>query len=564
LILGHPALRKLALMKLRGTLRRQMRRAKRLSGLLFMVVGLLLTGAWLFAVVPMRARAGAGLEPDLLRSAAQAFLMFFALMSLAGALSVRGLYLPQQEIERMFSIPVSRADLVRYRMQVDFARTLLGAVIFGFLAMGRMPNALHGFCGAFLSIVTLAVVRQFGSLLLGDVSGRIGRLLRGRRLFGTRVVLGLMAWAAIMLLIFGEDLLARLPGGGAGDWWRQIALHPFTQKILMPTRPWAEMMTATSARAFLEWTGLCVLLWIGLYELTARLPVDFRAQSLATSEEVAQRLRSLRRGGPFSGGRVSQAAAGRRIPWIFGRGPFGAVAWIKTASILRKARGTLAMSIFVLGIVTFGISVALQGEQEVAASVGPALIAAVGMVYLGGGMRFDFRSDLDRMEQIKAWPLGPSRLFLATVMPEVLLITLLVAAAILIRAAVLESFPFVLAITLGVLPFVALAWVALDNAVFLFAPVRFVPGQEGTLHHTGRTMVLLLLRLLLFLLTAALAGGAGAGMWFLGRDVLETGEGARIALAVCGGLAVLLNVDAALVHLGGRLLGRFDVARDRA
>jgi hypothetical protein len=327
-------------------------------------------------------------------------------------------------------------------------------------------------------------------------------------------------------------------------------------------------MTATATGPFLAWLGVSVLATLGLYELTARLPIDFREQSLATSEDVARRLRSLRRGGPFTSGRISEAAAGRRVPWLFGRGPFGAVAWIKSAEILRRARGTLITSLFVIGLVTVMLSFAMRDlrgrDPDSAAVVGSAMIGLLGMWYLAGGLRFDFRADLDRMEAIKSWPLAPWRLFLATLLPAALLISCLLGAAIVVRALALGVLSASVLQVVLVLPFATLAWLSVDNAVFLFAPVRFVPGQEGTLHHTGRALVLLFLRGLIFLFGL---GAVGLPVWgaalaahrLLHLDAL----GVRV-LASFVGLWALLGVDAVLVHVGGRMLRRFDVARDRA
>ena len=48
---------------------------------------------------------------------------------------------------------------------------------------------------------------------------------------------------------------------------------------------------------------------------------------------------------------------------------------------------------------------------------------SVGTLYLCAGLRFDFREDLDAMESLKAWPVRPWRVFLATLLPEVVLVS---------------------------------------------------------------------------------------------------------------------------------------------
>ena len=94
--------------------------------------------------------------------------------------------------------------------------------------------------------------------------------------------------------------------------------------------------------------------------------------------------------------------------------------------------------------------------------------------------------------------------------------------------------------------------------------MRSLPGQEGVLHNAGRSMVLMLVRLLFL----ALLGVAGAAVTLpsayalklysgLGERAIWATLGVEVALLFLGGLALL-------VFLGGRALARFDVARDRA
>lgn len=574
MILGNPALRKLGRMKLRGSVRRQLRRMKSLSGIFFMLLGLALMGLWIASLLkaPSIGSRGPRWEGELLRSTTQFGIFFFGAITLAGALSVRGLYLPKQEIERMFASPASRADLVRYRMQTDLARTLLGGIVLGFLVFRRMPVGWYGFLGAFLTVMTLTIVRQAASLLIGDASTRLGRFFRKRKLVLARVLVGILAWFALMLLIFGQGMFDGIAGIGSERGIDAVVgkflLNPVAYWLLMPFRPWAEMMVATDLASFALWGGVSSAIFVALYELTARLPIDYREMSLETADEVAKRLTSLRRGGPFGSGKVSQAAAGRKVPWLFGRGPFGAVFWMKTAAIQRKARGTMLLSVVVVVFVTVFMSFAggelVRDKPEVGAIFVPLFIALFGMVYLAGGLRFDFRSELDRMEMIKSWPLAPSRLFLACLLPETLLIWGLLSVALVVRALVLDELHPVVWGTIVALPFATLGWLSVDNAVFLLSPVRFVPGQEGALHHTGRAMALLFLRMLVFALVIVLVVAVVGGTTYVGRATFDLQDTALAIVAGAAGLFVLVLVDALLVRLGGVMLRRFDVARDRA
>jgi len=570
LIVGDAALRKLALMKLRGGFRRQWKRLRTPSGFLFATLDGLLSALWIASLlVGRRVHRGDLPEGELLRSWTEVGLLVFVVLTLVSAVAVRGVYLPKQEIERFFSAPLTRSDLVRYRMMVDFARTLFGSLVLGLLTFQRMPVPAFGFVGAMVAVFTLGVLRQTVSLVLGDARSRVGRWFRTRRLLGLRIVLGLLVWFVIMMLVMGERFTDTV--FGAFDPFAEGASlleHPTVRALLSPLRPWSSLMTATTVPQFLGWGATCSALWLALFEVTARLPIDFREQSLETSEEITRRLRRVGRGGALASGDVSRRAAARRVPWLFGRGPGGAVAWIKTASMFRKARGTLLVSLLIVAAVTIGVTVFLGAADpahgsEAEALGGPLLIALLGIMYLSGALRFDFRSDLDHMEQIKAWPVHPRRVFVATLLPQVVLISAALGGAILVRAAVQGTLRPLLLVLVLALPLVEFAWLAVDNIVYLFAPVRFVPGQEGTLHHSGRAVVLFLLRMVLVGVTMALVGVPAILLFTLGEEYLGLGEREAHWIAIAVGLGVVLVVDSLLAWIGGRMLRRFDVARDR-
>src|SRR5687768_16725108 len=114
---GHPALRLLIGLKVRATLRRQLRRLKRPSGALFALVGFLLVALWLGGLWAGEAfRQPAHVSHAGLFLGTQIGVLVLCLMTALGAFHHRGLYLPKEEIELCFAAPVSRSDLVRYRL----------------------------------------------------------------------------------------------------------------------------------------------------------------------------------------------------------------------------------------------------------------------------------------------------------------------------------------------------------------------------------------------------------------------------------------------------------------
>jgi len=564
----HPALRKLAWLRLRGLLRRQRRRLRRPTGWLLALAGLAVVGLWIAALLWSPARQSpSALTPERLEVLARCAGLVLLLMTVLGAFNHRGLYMPAEEIERLFAAPISRADLVRYRLLVGFARSCIGSLVLGLVAVRRLPSPVWGLLGVFLAAQTLPVVGQTVSVLLGDAENRVQRLLTRRRLSAARTLtigLVLLVIAGIVLVTTAgtggglERLSQRLglPGGLLG-----LLDEPWLARATLPLAPWSAMVTAHGPGQFLPAFTFCALVLYGLVRFVAGLRVDYRELSLATSADVARRLSRARKvGGVASGTRASRGALGARVPWLFGRGPSGAVAWRKTCSILRKARGTVVTSLLIVGGLTLAAVQVDRGAMDGGLG-GSLLIGGVGTFYLCAGLRFDFREDLDRMESILSWPVRPWRVFLATLVPEVVLVSGLLVAAILLRRLPAGSVEGPTWMVACAVPITTLVWVAIDNVVFLFAPVRMTPGQEGALQHIGRQIGLFAVRMVGLALALAGAGAALASHLILSE--LGWGEVRAAAVATALFALVVTAEVVGLIALGGRLLARFDVARDR-
>jgi len=116
-LLPSPPLRRLMALKLKGAARRQLRRLKTPTGALFALLGFGLLILWLGTTaltvfLGMREPA----DPEWAQPLTRVGLGILWITALTGSLAHRGLYLPPAEIERFFSAPLERADLVRYRL----------------------------------------------------------------------------------------------------------------------------------------------------------------------------------------------------------------------------------------------------------------------------------------------------------------------------------------------------------------------------------------------------------------------------------------------------------------
>ena len=567
---GHPALALLARRKLRGTARRMLRRVRTLKGAFFTLVGAGLLVMWIGSILFSSSR-GAAVVPDPARLMPKVQLgaLVLVLLNLASALQHRGLFLPKDEIERLFSAPIRSSDLIRYRMLATAGRSLFGGVIIGFAVMRHMPVPHLALGGIFLGVMTIPLLHQCTAILAGGIESRFARHLRVVARVGFVLLLVLGGFLLLAITWSGgiadapifRSLAERILGGEQED----LFAHPVVRGAILPFLPWGAMITATSHVEFLVWFLVCGGIWLALFEFTARLPLDFRELSLETSAHVAARLRRASRGGGAASGKASARMAGWRIPWFFGRGAGGAVAWRKTGSILRKARGTLWTSTAILFFLTIFSTALAETDLESFAILLPyAVISFFGTIYMCSGLRFDFRDELERMEVIKTWPVPPTRLFTAMLLPEVALVSVLLTGAIVLRLAISGwDFHPGIAFLVVVQPLLVLAWVGLDNAVFLFAPVRFTPGQDGALQNAGRGVLMMLLRMVVLAVIVVVASGTTWGLYFLVEGPLGFGPDVALGAGAVGGWCTLLAGDLAVLRLGGITLERFDVARDR-
>jgi len=115
-----------------------------------------------------------------------------------------------------------------------------------------------------------------------------------------------------------------------------------------------------------------------------------------------------------------------------------------------------------------------------------------------------------------------------------------------------------LLVVVGAVPFAVLAWTAIDNATFLFSPVRTGASHDGALQNAGRAMVLMLLRTAILGMCGALA----ATPYLVLHYALEAPEFVSVAVGVLAGIAILCAEIGVLVFLGGEVLRRFDAPRD--
>ena len=542
-------------LKARGYVRGVRRRLATPRGFFLGLLGLGAIALWL-ATLMMRSRIGPGLDPELAPLAARAVLMALVLITVFASVSYRGVYFPPSELERLLSSPLSRSELVRYRMLVNSSRSLGSGVFMGVVFAPRMPQPGFAFAGIVVALATLPALGQIFMLGAGELDRRLGRSVGSGRLRPVRALVPIGFLLLFLALFFAEEVegLGLLGGGVAG-----IVEHPLVRTLSLPAAPWGWLVSASSWGMFAPALFICLFLGVLVFEVAARLPLDFREMSLETSADVAQRLRRLGSGrGVVGAGSVSKRSLTWNVPWLFGKTPVGAVAWRQLVTIVRRSRATIGFYVLVMMLAIF-LTLAIGGEAgRLDAFSGAVVVASLGILYLSLGLRFDFRADLDRIESIKAWPQASWRLFLATILPEVALVSTLTILGVVLRTVVAgEGWPAEVGLVLACTPVGTLLWIALDNTAFLLFPVRYAPGQPGGLQHTGRALVVLFGRIVAAVaFLAAVTGGFWLGSWIAG----EAGAppvAAELVGTACSSVVIGVAI-VVIVQAGGWALRRHD------
>jgi hypothetical protein len=167
---------------------------------------------------------------------------------------------------------------------------------------------------------------------------------------------------------------------------------------------------------------------------------------------------------------------------------------------------------------------------------------------------FDFRVEVDRMQDLKTLPIAASRLVLGQILTPVLILVAGEGLTIgLIGYLVRPGMTLLAGAFLLLVPFNVLL-VEIENIGFLLYPTRFVAGPTVDFQTMGRQVLLGLAKLAGAGLVTGVATGAGAAAYLI--------AGRSWTAAMAAAWAAMAAGAAALVPLLAFVFNRFDVARD--
>ncbi len=535
----HPGLVKLVRLRFRAGVRQTFRGLKTVRGALLFLLGVAVFAAWLGPSLVMVAITPVETDTARFRGGFPLALLGITLLYALQALAQKGVSFSVAEVDFLFSAPLSRRQLLLYKIAAGMPGLLLLALFLSLFVRSYAPWWIFGFFGIALAVLFLQLVGMAVAL----VSQTVGEYAYtwSRR-------------AALALTLAGVALTLGWAFSGEADGKFLAGLEGFRQSVLgrclaAPGGPFARVITARSFFPELVlWGALAVGIDAALLALVMKLDVNYLEASLGVSQRLYERVQRARRGSAW----VSSGKAWGSIPplpWLGGAGPIARIQLIKAARSIPNAM----VFIIVVGSLMLAGAVA---SSRVPSFPLESLLAPLLMLslVLGRTLGCDFRGHLDHMETLKVLPLRPAAVAAGQLITPILLLTAFQLVLLGAAAPLAESSATLLGgVALFVLPFNAVL-LGIENLLFLVFPVRMVSGTAASFQHFGRGIVEMFLKMLLLLVAAAIAGVAG-----LAAFLLSAGSWVA-ALAVAW--LVLAGIAALLAPCVAWAFRRFDVSTD--
>lgn len=461
-----------------------------------------------------------------------------------------GLAFTEAEIAFLFPAPLTRRQLIHYKLIDGLVMSLVGAFFFTLISSGVRHNPAGALrhLGAWWSLnANLALHQTAAALTIAKLSS-LGLRTAWRRTLLVGVTGAGAAAALFVALESGPEKLAWLL------WPARLAIRPFLAPDL-----------GTYLLALLPAAGLVAVHYLWVH----RMETPFEDASIVRARKVGETVERIRAGRGFG----AASARARREPFRLGdrlpveaallwKNLMAAPAWLNRRTFLGAA------AVIVVGLNWFIHWLGPGGAKFTAPFAFVALTFLVYALVFGPQLvRVDLRGDLHNADLFKAWPLPGWRIVLGSLLAPAVILTavawllLLVAGLTLVPPSgkaewLTPGFRLAAGLSLAVImPFLCTVQLLVPNAATVLFPAwaQNARGPHGGFDVMGQRMIFFagqLLCLVLALLPAVLLAAATIFLtqWLVGLP-------AAVALAT---LPVIL-VLAGEVWLGVRLLGpRFE------
>jgi len=446
------------------------------------------------------------------------------LLVMLGAFSPLGLYFRPPDVHWLLPAPLSRTELVLFNVAIRARPAILSGLLLSLLPTWRAAGWWPAFTGYTLIFLLLQTSGQWMAVLRAWLALRVRPLWR--RVLGA-ALFGLPLAAAALELSVRSDVDIR-------EFFRVSRVMLL---VGAPARPFLSTVVAPDLASWLLWASISMGILGAMVAHICLLPVPYREAAVQQSERRVARFARMRSGGGTFGASRSTSVA-RRVPMFPTLGGAGPVAWRQIQELVRNPRG-VALILSIVGLVVvavIGLPWLRGGDPILVTQLGQTGIFLVTILPLlmGDNLACDFRRDLDRMPQLKAWPISPVALAAGQIAPAALFVTAVQAVGVLAVYLATRSVTIGVAfLVLAILPVVSWVAICLDNLLFLWLPYRTVPEDPGDVGFVGRTFATALLKFAVLSVILGLALGLGV-VWLRITASPALAVGIPVATLVAG------------------------------
>ena len=520
------ALRYLALYSARNRLLRQLRRLRRPRYAVALLLGL----AYLWAV-GVRQRPSSGppdVSPAIVELLAAVGVTAILLYTWLFGSERRALAFSRAEVTWLFPAPVTRSQLIRYKLLRGQFVVLFNVLLWTFLLSRDLSGEPWRRAAAIWVLLTTLALHRLGAALLRTSLWEHGTVaVRARAL--TLAALGLVILLALADAARALPILQ--PAWEAGPRAFLLAAseasaRPIPSALLLPARLLVRPMLAERwsewAQALLPALGILVAHYVWVIRSDAAFEETAAAAALARARARAP------------AGRAPRFTA-RPVPALSPTGwPAGALLWKNLAAVLRagRVRSTAAiMGVAALGLVALSVAGTSATLLEIAGWMA-AMWAGFLFVLGPQWIRNDLRTDLARLAVLRSYPLRGAAVVAAETAGSTAVLTALQLGLVALAwlafwgAAVDEPAPALRTLVLlgGVvlLPGINFLAMLIQNGAVLLLPGWMTPGPDRPIgvEALGHNMLImsgfLLVLAGLLVLPAAAAVGVYLGLARLG------------------------------------------------
>ena len=464
----------------------------------------------------------------------------------------------RSDVQYLFTAPIARRRLIRYRL----LRSQLGA-LFGSLIVTLIfrPGSLTG---GFIVFAGVTIIMAALNLYSTGVS--LSRASHGTSAWAPRavavaavvIVAGTVAleWTPLAALVAndGEGLLAELTRlgttGPAGF-------------VLWPFRAFARLPFAESASAFVS----ALIPALVLVALNYRWVLNTDAPFEEASAELSEKLADIRQRG----------VAALRKPRRSAKTPFNlpsagrpeiAIVWKNLISMGRVLSWTVLIR-FVPMVIMLAIAISSGNRRNSTGLLTIVSLMVAGFTVVLGPMmtRRDLRQDLNALAILKTWPIRGAAIVRGEVLAPAIVLTAVASIALIVAAVLSVNSPVgadlpnrwsLLLAALSMVPGLVLTQLAVHNGLAVTFPSWVsLDTRRGGVDATGQgllVMLAVLLALLVAVAPAALVAGIAGGVVYLVLGIVPI-----VLPAAVAGIALFVEAFVG-TEVIGEILERSDIS----